>query len=85
MGRTIPSFEMIIGQEINRMMRTFGKKLSKEEKNLLYRTLQCSEYYSFACSKAVKLIPMRSILMAIVLEHEKKIRSLTQEIEEMRV
>lgn len=76
---------MVINQEINRIMRTFGKKLSKEEKAILNQTLQRSEHYSFACSKALKLVPIRSILMAIILDHEKKIRSLTQEIEELRI
>jgi hypothetical protein len=73
---------MVIGQEIDRVMRTFGKGLSsKREKELLNETLQLCEHYSYACSKAVKLVPMRSILMAIVLEHEKKLESLMQELE----
>jgi hypothetical protein len=73
---------MIIGQEIDRVMRTFGKGLSsKKEKELLNETLQLCEHYSYACSMAVKLVPMRSILMAIVLEHEKKLQGLLQEIE----
>jgi hypothetical protein len=82
LGRTIPSFEMMIGAEIDRVMRTFGKSLSsKREKELLNETLQLCEHYSYACSKAVKLVPMRSILMAIVLEHEKMLQSLLQEME----
>jgi hypothetical protein len=73
---------MILGQEIDRVMRTFGKGLSsKKEKQLLNETLQLCEHYSYACSKAVKLVPMRSMLMAIVLEHEKNLQSLLQEIE----
>ncbi|MHB1907565.1 MAG: hypothetical protein ACYCQJ_01690 [Nitrososphaerales archaeon] len=86
MGRTIPSFEMIIGQEINRVNRTFGKKLtSKQEREILNQTLNLCEHYSYACSKALKLVPMRSILMAITLDHEKKIQLLMQELEEMRI
>jgi hypothetical protein len=73
---------MVIGQEIDRIMRTFGKGLySKKEKELLNETLQLCEHYSHACSKAVKLVPMRSILMAIVLEHEKRLEALAQEME----
>ncbi len=84
LGRTILSFEMIIGQEIDRIMRTFGKGLpSKKEKELLNETLQLCEHYSYACSRAVKLVPMRAILMAIILEHGKKIEALVQQVESL--
>jgi hypothetical protein len=86
LGRTIPSFEMIIGQEIDRIMRTYGKVLSsKREKALLNRTLQLCENYSYACSKAVKLVPMHSILLAIILDHEKEIQSMEQELEVLQI
>jgi hypothetical protein len=73
---------MVIGQEIDRVMRTFGKGLSsKKEKEILNEALQLCEHYSYACSKAVKLVPMRSILMAIILDHEKSLQSMLEEIE----
>jgi hypothetical protein len=73
---------MVIGQEIDRVTRTFGKGLSsKKEKEILNETLQLCEHYSYACSKAVKLVPMRSMLMAIILEHEKRLDALAQEME----
>jgi hypothetical protein len=73
---------MVIGREIDRLMRTFGKKLSsKREKELLNETLQLCEHYSYACSKAVKLVPMRAILMAIILEQEKRLDSMLEQIE----
>ena len=82
MGRTVPSFEMIIAQEIGLVMQTFGKaRTTKQEKELLNQTLQFCENYSYACSKAVKLVPMRSILFAIILEHEKEIQSVLQDLE----
>ncbi len=83
MGRTIPSFEMIIAQEIDRIMRTVGKTFpKKQEKELLNQTLQLCENYSYACSKALKLIPVRSILMAIILDQEKQLQTLEQKLEE---
>ena len=86
MGRTIPSFEMIIAKELDRVMRTFGKGLdSKREKELLNQTLQLCENYSYACSKAVKLVPMRSILMAIILDHERELQSISQDLEIVRI
>ena len=86
LGRTVPSFEMIIAQEIDQIMRTYGKALSsKQEKELLNQTLQLCENYSYACSKAIKLVPMHSILMAIILDHEKEIQSMEQELEELQI
>lgn len=86
MGRTIPSFEMIISQEIDRVMRTYGKMLSsKQQKELLNQTLQQCEYYSWACSKALKLVPMRSIIFAIILAHEREMQSIAQDLEIVRV
>lgn len=72
---------MIIAQEIDRIMRTYGRKFSKPEKALLNQTLQLCENYSYACSKAIKLVPMHSILMAIILDHEKEIQSMVQDFE----
>jgi hypothetical protein len=77
---------MVIGQEIDRVMRTFGKALSsKQQKEVLNQTLQQCEYYSWACSKAVKLVPMRSILMGIILGHEREMQSIGQDLEIVRV
>jgi hypothetical protein len=72
---------MMIGQEIDRVMRSFGKGLPKKEKQLLNETLQLCEHYSYACSRAIKLVPMRSILMAMILDHEKSLETMLQEIE----
>jgi hypothetical protein len=73
---------MVIGQEIDRIMRTYGKRFSsKQEKALLNQTLQLCENYSYACSKAIKLVPMHSILMAIILDHEKQMQSIAQDFE----
>jgi hypothetical protein len=73
LGRTIPAFQMVISEETNRTMRTFGKKLPKMEKLLLLETLQFCDKNSQACSAAVKLVPMRSIMLAIILERERQL------------
>jgi len=64
---------MVISEETNRTMRTFGKKLPKMEKLLLLETLQFCDKNSQACSAAVKLVPMRSIMLAIILERERQL------------
>jgi len=72
---------MVISEEITRVMRTFGKKLSKKEKLLLLETLQFCDKNSQACSAAVKLVPMRSVLLAVILEREKRLQSLVRDFE----
>lgn len=76
MGRTIPSFQMVISGEIDRVLRTFGKNLPKRDKLLLLETLQLCDKNSQACSAAVKLVPMRAILLAIILEREKQLEEM---------
>jgi hypothetical protein len=72
---------MVISEEIARVMRTFGKKLSKKEKLVLLEMLQFCDKNSQACSAAVKLVPMRSVLLAVILERERRLQSLTRDFE----
>ncbi|HXQ92170.1 MAG TPA: hypothetical protein VN739_04130 [Nitrososphaerales archaeon] len=52
--------------------------MSKREKMLLLEMLQFCDKNSQACSAAVKLVPMRSMMMAVVLEREGQLDSLLQ-------
>jgi len=72
---------MVISQEITRVMQTFGKKLPKREKLLLLEMLQFCDKNSQACSAAVKLVPMRSVLLAVILEREVQLESLLENVE----
>lgn len=71
---------MLIQQEIDLIMRTYAKGLSGQSKETLYNALQLSKKHTQACSQAVRLIPMHAILMSIVLEQQKQLRWLTEEI-----
>jgi|GEM_PF-2396485 hypothetical protein len=81
MGRTIPSFRMVMDQEIDRIMKTYGKKLpSKKEREELYEVLQLSKRHSHSCSEAVRLVPMHAMLLAIILEQGKMIKQIEKYI-----
>jgi len=69
---------MVISAEIDRAIRTFGKNLPKREKLLLLETLQLCDKNSQACSAAIKLVPMRSIMLAIILEREKLLEKMLE-------
>ena len=62
-------------------MQTFGKKLPKREKLLLLEMLQFCDKNSQACSAAVKLVPMRSVLLAVILEREAQLEYLLDNAE----
>jgi hypothetical protein len=77
---------MIIAREIDRVMRSYGSALpSRQEKACLNQTMQSCENYSYACSKALKLVPIRSIMFAIILDQEKEMQSITQDLEAMEI
>lgn len=73
---------MVISSEIDRVVRTFGKRLPKREKLLLLETLQLCDKNSQACSAAVKLVPMRSIMLAVILEREKQLEKMLEALED---
>ena len=81
MGRTIPTATMLIQEEIDLFLRTYGKGLSGErEREALYNTLQFCKKHTQACSQAVRLVPFHAILMSMILEQQKQLGLLTEEV-----
>ena len=77
MGRTIPSFRMVIDSEIGNIMKYYAKRLSdKKDRTRLLNVLNLSKRHSHACSEAVRIFPMESILMAILIERQKILEEL---------
>jgi len=72
---------MIIQEEINNFLRTYGKGLSgKLEREALYDLLQLCKKHNQACSQAVRRVPFHAILMSLILEQQKQLHLLTDEI-----
>ncbi len=74
---------MMIDQEINRVLKTYGSALERNEKRSLVEILDLSKRHSDACSEAVRLVPMHAILMTVLLEREKILLKLMQEVNEL--
>jgi len=75
---------MLIQQEIDHFLRTYGSGLSgKYARENLYNVLQLCKKHTHACGQAVRLVPFHAILMSIVLEQQKELRTLIDEIAEM--
>lgn len=71
---------MMIQEEINLFLRTFGKGLRSREQETLYNVLQQSKKHTQACGQAVRLVPFHSILMSLLLEQQKQLESLVDEV-----
>lgn len=81
MGRTIPTATMLIQEEIDLFLRTYGKGLSSErEREALYNILQVCKRHTQACGQAVRLVPFHAILMSLILEQQKQLGQLTDEL-----
>ena len=80
LGRTVPSFRMVIDSETTRISAFYGKKFeNKKDKVALSKILSLSKRHSHACSEAVRFFPIESILMAILLERQKTIENLIRD------
>jgi hypothetical protein len=74
---------MLIQQEIDIFLRSYGKGLSgKHEANKLYDTLQFSKKHTQACGQAVRRVPFHAILMSILVEQQKQLVTMIEEISE---
>jgi len=81
MGRTIPTATMLIEYEIDVCLRSFGKGLSgKHELKTLYDILQFSRKHTQACGQSVRLVPFHAILMSILLEQQKQLASIVDQV-----
>ena len=80
MGRTIPTANMLIQEEIDSFLRTYGDGLSsKHGRQDLYNLLQLCKKHTQACSQAVRLVPFHAILMSLILEQQKQLLALIEE------
>jgi len=72
---------MLIEHEINLCLRSYGKGLSgKHELNNLYNVLQFSKKHTQACGQAVRRVPFHSVLMSILLEQQKQLVTIIDQI-----
>lgn len=80
MGRTIPTVNILVQQETELFLKTYGKGLSIRERELLYDLFQLCKKYIPSISQAVRLVPFHAILISILLEQEREILAVTNEI-----
>lgn len=84
MGRTIPSFRIALEQEIA-SWKDFRKSLSKGSREKLEYMFNAARRYCSAASNAVRPVRFQGMFMAIAMEHEIRVESITRDIEKMRL
>ena len=75
MGRTVPTFRMVLESEIDEWL-SFRRALRRHDKIAFDTMMIEARRHASACSNAVRLNPTEALLMAIVLEHEKELAEL---------
>ena len=74
---------MMINQEVDRVLKTYGRELEKSERKTLGEILELAKKHPDACSEALRLVPMHAVLMTVLLEREKKLYELMQHVDEL--
>ncbi len=84
MGRTIPSFRMLLNAEIARW-REFRNKLSGEDKIIFDELMNSSKLHSSASSCSLRTNVFEAMCMAIVMDHQKRLENLATELEQLHI
>jgi hypothetical protein len=74
---------MIIQDETDRFLRNYGGGLGKLEKESLYNILQFSKKHTQAVGQAVRRVPFHAVLMSLLLEQQKRLSLLTDQVAAM--
>ncbi|MCX9073113.1 MAG: hypothetical protein OIN88_00430 [Candidatus Methanoperedens sp.] len=77
MGRTIPSFRMLL-EGIIEELSVFRRALSGENKAAFDSLMNKARQHASSCTVAPLLDPMDAVLLSILVEQEKEINSLRE-------
>ena len=84
MGRTIPSFRMLLNAEIAKW-REFRSKLPNNDKSAFDDLLNNSKLHSSASQCALRTNVFESLCMAIILNNQKRLEDIAARIEQMHI
>ncbi len=81
MGKTLPPFSQLIEHE-RRRWAPFKRALSKEDQMVFDQLFDCAKLHIQAGVMVSRPWPFETIVMAVLLEQEKRMAQLLQQIEE---
>jgi hypothetical protein len=82
MGRTVPSFRIVIAQEMKER-KPFRNALDKKEKKDFDEMFDIPRLYVSACSSSVQLVPLQPIIISILFHHYKELKQCMEDIKQI--
>src|SRR5215216_6950237 len=82
MGRTIPSFRIVLEME-KAEWKPFHNALDKSERKEFDDMFDIPRLYLTACSNSVQLVPLHPIIMSILFHHYKELTEIISEVEQI--
>src|SRR5215210_3785 len=82
MGRTVPSFRVVLEME-KADWKPFRNALDKSERKEFDDMFDIPRSYISACSNSVQLVPLHPIFMSILLHHYKQLTECILEVEQI--
>ncbi|HZA61829.1 MAG TPA: hypothetical protein VE573_03060 [Nitrososphaeraceae archaeon] len=82
MGRTVPSFRLVLAME-KKEWKTFRNALDKSERKEFDEMFDIPRLYISACSNSVQLVPLHPIIISILFHHYEELKKCISEIEQI--
>src|SRR5215208_671585 len=82
MGRTVPSFRMVLAQE-KKEWKAYRDVLGKNEKKAFDDMWDIPRLYVSACSNSYQLVPLQPIVISILFHHYKELLECKREVKEL--
>lgn len=80
MGRTVPSFRIVLAEE-KAEWKPFRNALDKKEKKDFDEMWDIPRLYVSACSNSVQLVSLHPIVISILFHHYKELKECISEVE----
>jgi hypothetical protein len=82
MGRTVPTFTNLIDAELASWSK-FRRGLRKDDQEVFDEVFRAAKLHLAENFYAMRAIPFESIMMSIIVEQQKTIRKLEEEVEKL--
>src|SRR5918998_6446086 len=83
MGRTVPSFRLVLATE-KAEWKTFRNGLDKSERKEFDEMWDIPRLYVSACSNSVPLVPLQPIIISILFHHYKELKKCISEVKQLK-
>jgi hypothetical protein len=82
MGRTLPSFRIVLAEE-KKEWKPFRNGVDNKERKEFDEMWDIPRLYVSACSNSVQLVPLHPIIISILFHHFKELKGCIREIEQI--